>query len=84
MKAKSTKIIRQLKGVVVSDKMEKTFVVEIKRLKADPLYKKRYNISKRLKVHDIDNKAKTGDVVIVEQCRPMSRDKRWRLKSIVN
>ena len=84
MKTKSTKIIRQLKGVVVSDKMEKTFVVEIKRLKADPLYKKRYNVSKRLKAHDPENKAKEGDVVIIEQCRPMSRDKKWRLISVVN
>ena len=84
MKAKENKIKRQLKAVVVSDKMDKTLVVEIKRLKTHPLYKKRYNVSKRLKVHDPKNSGKEGDVVMIEQCRPMSRDKKWRLKSVVN
>lgn len=83
MKVKSKKSRRQLKGDVVSDKMDKSLVVEIKKLRAHSLYRKRYYVSKRLKVHDSENKGKEGDVVIIEQCRPMSSGKHWRLKSIV-
>lgn len=83
MENNSKKNKRQLKGMVVSDKMDKTVVVEIKRLKAHPLYKKRYFFSKRLKAHDPEGKAKEGDVVIIEENRPLSREKRWRIKVIL-
>jgi len=76
-------IKRQFKGVVVSDKMDKTIVVRVDRIKMHPLYKKRYKVSRKYKVHDEKNQARIGDKVIFEECRPLSRDKRWRLKGFV-
>lgn len=73
---------RRFKGIVVSDKMDKTVVVKIDRIKVHPVYKKRYKVSKKYKVHDQKNEAKVGDQVIFEECRPLSRDKRWRLIEI--
>jgi len=72
-----------LQGVVVSDKMDKTIVVEIMMRKLHPLYKKYVTRSKRFKAHDETNEAHLGDTVRVEECRPLSRDKRWRLIEIV-
>jgi small subunit ribosomal protein S17 len=68
---------RKLEGVVVSDKMLKTRVVQIDSMKKHPKYLKYYKVSKRFKAHDENNEYKTGDVVIMEECRPMSKDKRW-------
>ncbi len=74
---------RQLKGIVVSDKMQKTVIIEVERLKEHPRYKKRYKVHKRYKAHDEKGKYHTGDKVIIEECRPLSKDKRWRvIKSI--
>lgn len=73
---------RRFKGIVVSDKMDKTVVVKIDRIKVHPVYKKRYKVSKKYKVHDQKNEAKVGDQVIFEECRPLSKDKRWRLIEI--
>lgn len=70
---------RILKGKVVSDKMDKTIVVEVSRFKEHPKYKKRYTSSKRYKVDDKENQAKTGDTVFIQECRPISKDKKWRL-----
>jgi small subunit ribosomal protein S17 len=70
-------------GVVVSDKMDKTIVVEITMRKLHPLYKKYLTRSKRIKAHDEKNEAHEGDTVSVVECRPLSRDKRWRLASIL-
>lgn len=70
---------KRFKGVVVSDKMQKTLVVKVIRIKFHPLYKKRYRLHKKFKVHDEENKAKVGDKVVFEECRPLSKDKRWRL-----
>lgn len=72
-----------LQGVVTSDKMEKTIVVEVMMRKLHPLYKKYVTRSKKVKAHDEANSAHKGDVVRVEECRPLSRDKRWRLIEIV-
>jgi small subunit ribosomal protein S17 len=72
-----------LQGVVVSDKMQKTIVVEIMMRKLHPLYKKYLTRTKKVKAHDENNEAKTGDTVRVVECRPLSRDKRWRLAEIV-
>ena len=72
-----------LQGVVVSDKMEKTIVVEIMTRKLHPLYKKYLTRSKKVKAHDEKNEAKAGDTVRVVECRPLSRDKRWRLAEIL-
>ncbi len=70
---------RRLKGTVVSDKMDKTVVVNVDRFKEHPKYKKRYKISTRYKAHDESNKNKEGDSVTIEETRPLSRDKRWRV-----
>jgi small subunit ribosomal protein S17 len=71
-------------GVVVSDKMDKTIVVQIERMVMDPVYKKYVRQRVKYKVHDETNDANTGDTVLIEECRPLSRDKRWRLKSIAH
>jgi len=74
---------KKFQGVVVSDKMDKTIVVEVKRIKVHPLYKKRYWVNKKYKVHDEKNEAKINDWVIFEECRPLSKDKKWRLIEII-
>lgn len=68
---------RTLKGVVVSDKMQLTAVVEITRLKKHPKYKKYYKVTKRFKAHNTDNAHKVGEKVMIAETRPMSKDKRW-------
>lgn len=66
-----------LKGTVVSDKMTKTVVVEIDRLKKNQKYKKYFKVSARYKAHDEKGEYHTGDQVIIRETRPMSKDKRW-------
>jgi small subunit ribosomal protein S17 len=66
-------------GTVVSDKMEKTIVVRVDRVKTHPKYGKQYAASKRFKVHDEKNEYKTGDKVAFVESRPYSKDKRWRV-----
>ncbi|MDP3954200.1 MAG: 30S ribosomal protein S17 [bacterium] len=68
---------RVLKGVVVSDKMQKTAVVEVSRLIKHPKYKKYHKVSKRFKAQNDDNKYKTGERVLIQETRPISKDKRW-------
>ena len=68
-----------MKGVVVSDKMQKTRVVEISRFKKHPRYLKYYKVSTRFKAHDESNEYKTGDKVVIEETRPLSREKRWTI-----
>ena len=75
---------RKLEGVVVSDKMDKTAVVLVKRLKEHPKYKKRYWVSKRFKAHDEKNEYKIGDRVVIEETRPLSKEKRWKVIKKVN
>ena len=70
---------RTLTGVVVSDKMSKTVVVRVDRLKQHPKYKRRYRVSKKYKAHDEKSKFHVGDRVRMEETRPLSRDKRWRV-----
>ncbi len=70
---------RQLTGTVVSDKMSKTIVVEIEREKIYPKYKARFRVSKKYKVHDEKGEYKIGDRVIIEETRPISKDKNWRV-----
>ena len=69
----------QLTGKVVSDKMAKTVVVSVDRLKEHPKYHKRYRVTKRYKAHDEKGEYKAGDVVMIEECRPISRDKCWKV-----
>lgn len=70
-------------GFVVSDKMDKTVVVEVVRLYTHPLYKKRVKTTKRYKAHDENNECVVGDKVRIEECRPLSKDKCWKVISIV-
>ena len=70
---------RQLKGIIVSDKMQKTVVVKVERIKEHPKYKRRYKVHKKYKAHCDKKDYKVGDEVIIEECRPLSRDKRWRV-----
>jgi small subunit ribosomal protein S17 len=70
-------------GVVVSDKMDKTIVVEIRTRVKHSVYAKTVNITKRLKVHDENNECGVGDRVLVMETRPLSKDKRWRLVEIL-
>ncbi len=70
---------RQLKGVVTSDKMNKTIVVQVDRTVMHPKYQKRYVVSKKYKVHDEENAHKVGEVVTIEETRPLSKDKRFRV-----
>lgn len=74
---------RSFEGVVASDKMDKTVVVVVEHLKMHPIYKKKYKVSRRYKVHDENNQAQVGNTVRFEECRPLSKDKRWRLIEIV-
>ena len=74
---------RERQGVVVSDKMEKTIVIEVSSVKPHPMYKKIVRRTSRLKAHDERNEAHVGDTVVVRECRPLSRDKHWRLIRVV-
>ncbi|MCP6719605.1 MAG: 30S ribosomal protein S17 [Patescibacteria group bacterium] len=69
---------KRLKGIVVSDKMQKTIVVKVERIKEHKKYKRRYKVNKKYKAHDEKGEYKIGDKVIIEECRPISKDKRWR------
>jgi small subunit ribosomal protein S17 len=76
---------RKLQGTIVSDKMNKTRVVEISRFYRHPKYLKYYKITKRIKVHDEKNEYKAGDKVVIQETRPLSKEKRWKIiKKIEN
>jgi len=70
---------RKLTGKVVSDKMQKTVVVLVERIKQHPKYKRRYKVHKKYKAHDETGEYKVGDVVIIEECKPISKDKKWKV-----
>jgi small subunit ribosomal protein S17 len=74
---------KQLIGLVASDKMAKTVVVEVTRRMRHPVYHKYVQSRQRYKAHDENNEAKVGDRVLIEECRPLSRDKRWRVREIL-
>lgn len=76
--------IRKTKvGIVVSDKMDKTIVVQVVRKAKHPLYGKTVKITKKYKAHDEENAAKIGDKVMISETRPLSKDKKWRLVEVV-
>jgi len=77
--AKRQVIKRKFSGVVISDKMDKTIVVSVESVKIYPKYEKRYKTNKKFKVHDEKNHYKIGDKVQFIECRPLSKDKRWRV-----
>lgn len=70
-------------GIVVSDKMDKTVVVRVDRLVKHPQYNKYIKRSVKYKVHDESNSCKAGDKVQIVECRPLSKDKRWALRQIL-
>jgi len=74
---------KELIGTVISNKMQKTIVVEVTRKKAHPMYKRVIAIRKKFYAHDEKNEAHAGDVVRIEESRPLSKLKRWTLKEIV-
>lgn len=76
-----TKINRVFTGVVISDKMDKTIVVQVDHFKMHSRYHKRCKVSKKFKVHNPDNKFKVGEKVCFVGCRPLSRDKKWTVLS---
>lgn len=74
---------RKLVGHVVSDKMQKTVVVEVRRRVLDPMFKKFVRLREKFKAHDEKNTAKTGDLIEITESRRLSRDKRWRVSKIL-
>jgi small subunit ribosomal protein S17 len=70
---------RKIIGTVVSDKMDKTIVVAVERLKMNEKYKKHYKVTKKFKAHDENNDYHTGDKVVIQESRPMSKEKRWKV-----
>jgi small subunit ribosomal protein S17 len=70
-------------GRVVSDKMDKTIVVSVERMTRHPLYKRVIRLTSKFKAHDETNEAHVGDTVLIEESRPLSATKRWRLVSVV-
>ena len=70
-------------GRVVSDKMDKTVVVSVERLRRHPIYKRVVRLSSKFKAHD-ESDARVGDTVRIEESRPLSREKRWRVTEIVS
>jgi len=77
------KTARTLTGKVVSDKMDKTIVVLVERQEKHPLYGKYVKRSTKIKAHDADNQCTAGDFVIIEESRPISKDKAWKLVEVV-
>jgi small subunit ribosomal protein S17 len=73
------KKIRKLKGIVVSAKMQKTVIVAVTRLKKHPKYKKYFKVTKRYKAHDETNEYAVGDKVIIQETRPLSKEKHWKV-----
>jgi len=74
---------RSLVGTVVSNRMDKTIVVLVERRIQHPLYKKYIRRSKKFHAHDQENQCQIGDTVRIEECRPLSKTKTWRLVSVV-
>ncbi|MGD2177279.1 MAG: 30S ribosomal protein S17 [Anaerolineae bacterium] len=74
---------RELVGTVVGANMDKTAVVEVERLARHTMYEKVMRLRKKYKVHDEENACRSGDVVRIVESRPLSREKRWRLKEIL-
>lgn len=71
------------KGTVVSDRMDKTVVVSVERLLAHPLYGKQVSRQKKYHAHDEDNEYRVGDIVRIEETRPLSKRKRWRVLELL-
>lgn len=75
--------MRKLKGTIVSDKMQHTAVVRVDALKKHPLYEKYYRVSKKFKAHDEKDEYRVGDIVWMEETRPLSKEKRWKITALI-
>jgi small subunit ribosomal protein S17 len=74
---------KERNGVVISDRMQKTVVVSLERTVMHPKYKKVLRRRTRVKAHDESNQCHIGDRVLIVECRPLSRDKRWRVSKVL-
>jgi len=81
--SETTATARTVTGKVISDKMDKSATVMIERLVKHPVYGKYIRRSTKLHIHDAENTCQEGDMVIIEQCRPISKTKSWRLVEVV-
>ncbi|MCP5278156.1 MAG: 30S ribosomal protein S17 [Thiobacillus sp.] len=79
----SAKVIRALTGTVVSDKMNKTVTVLVERKVKHPIYGKIIRLSKKYHAHDENNEFHSGDIVVIEECRPISKSKAWKVSKLV-
>ncbi len=77
------KVIRTVVGSVVSDKMDKTVTIKIERKVPHPIYRKYVRRSTKIHAHDENNECNVGDLVMVEECRPLSKSKSWRLVKVL-
>jgi small subunit ribosomal protein S17 len=83
MEAKAETNRRKMTGVVVRDKMDKTVVIEVEKLFKHPKYHKYLSRKKRYKAHDEKNECRNGDRVMIVESRPLSKEKRWVVKAVV-
>ncbi|MBI2124123.1 MAG: 30S ribosomal protein S17 [Candidatus Wildermuthbacteria bacterium] len=74
---------KQLTGIVVSDKMAKTVVVQVEQWHVHPKYKRRFRMHKKYKAHDEKGEYKMGDTVVIEESVPISKDKKWRVIGVL-
>ena len=81
--SEENKLVRTLAGRVISDKMEKSAVVMVERRVPHPLYGKYIRRSSKLHIHDENNECKVGDTVTIQECRPISKTKSWKLVEVV-
>lgn len=72
---------KELTGIIVSDKMQKTVVVEVERIKEHPKYKRRFKVHKKYKSHVESGEYKIGDKVVIKESKPFSKDKKWEVVS---
>ena len=70
---------KQLTGAITSNKMQKTVVVRVERIKEHPKYRRRYKVHKKYKAHTEEGEYKIGDKVVIEECRPISKEKHWKV-----
>jgi len=70
---------RKLQGIIISDKMQKTLVVQVERIKEHPKYKRKYKFHKKYKAHVEGGEYKVGDKVVIEECKPISKEKKWKV-----
>ncbi len=75
---------KELIGLIVSDKMQKTVVVQVERIKEHPKYKRRYKVHKSYKAHVQGEEYKEGDKVVIRECTPLSKDKKWEVISKIS